>query len=117
MNDLNQAQVLRRHVQIDNWVFEVKSIKAIKVDNYGSPYSAVASFTITGDNAYIDGLLTNDGEEFTKSDYQTFIKMSQQLNLSQVNFDRFKRNRRVCNTVKIPPIATTEPTLTLVSAS
>jgi len=114
MNDQPPADTLSRYVQIDKWIFEVKSIRAIRVDDFGKPYSAVANLALNGNSAYIDGLLTREDDDFTREDYQTFVKMSQQLRLDNVNFDRFKQKRRVSDIVKVPPVHNAKPELKLV---
>jgi hypothetical protein len=112
-NNIN-AETLSRYVQIDNWIFEVKSVRALRVDNFGKPYSAIANFSLNGNEAYIDGLLTREQDDFTRKDYQTFIKMCQQLGVKNANFDRFKQKKRTSDTVKIPPVIKNEPQLRLV---
>jgi hypothetical protein len=116
MNNNPTADTLSRYVQIDKWIFEVKSVRAIRVDDFGKPYSAIANFALNGNSAYIDGLLTREDDDFTREDYQTFVKMSQQLGLEDVNFDRFKQQRRVSDRVKVPVVNNTKPELTLVTA-
>ena len=103
-------------MKIDQWIFEVKSLRAIRVDDFGKPYTAIANLTINGSSAYIDGLLTKNDEEFTREDYQTFVKVTQQLGVESFNFDRFKQRRRVSHTVKITPTHTAKPDLKLVKA-
>ena len=114
MKDQSTQDTLSRYVQIDKWIFEVKSVRAIRVDDFGKPYSAVANFALNGDSAYIDGLLTREDDDFTREDYQTFVKMSQQLGLDTVNFDRFKQKQRVSDIVKVPPMHSVKPELKLV---
>ncbi len=116
MNNQSSEQTLSRYVQIDKWIFEVKSVRAIRVDDFGKPYSAIANFTLNGNSAYIDGLLTREDDDFTREDYQTFVKMTQQLEVKNVNFDRFKQRRRVSDTVKITPMNNEKPALKLVKA-
>lgn len=116
MNNQPPKKTLSRYVQIDKWIFEVKAVRAIRVDDFGKPYSAIANFTLNGDSAYIDGLLTREGDDFTREDYQTFVKMTQQLEVKDVNFDRFKQRRRVSDTVKITPANNEKPTLKLVKS-
>mgnify|MGYP000529984779 CR=1 FL=1 len=116
MNNISCEQTLSRYIQIDKWIFEVKAVRAIRVDDFGKPYSAIANFTLNGKSAYIDGLLTREGDNFTREDHQTFTKMSQQLEVENVCFDRFKQNRRVSDTVKITPVNIFKPELRLVKA-
>ncbi|UUO23253.1 hypothetical protein FGD67_08520 [Colwellia sp. M166] len=116
MNNQSSNDTLSRYVQIDKWIFEVKSVRAIRVDDFGKPYSAIANFSLNGDSAYIDGLLTREDDDFTREDYQTFVKMTQQLGLKNVSFDRFKQQRKVSDTVKVPAMNCTKPELKLVKA-
>ena len=116
MNNQTAVQTLSRYVQIDNWIFEVKAVRGIRVDDFGKPYTAIANVTLNGDSAYIDGLLTRDIEEFTRDDYQAFVKVTEQLEVKSFNFDRFKHKRRISNTVKVTPSSTFTPKLKLVEA-
>ncbi|SEK53856.1 hypothetical protein SAMN05216262_101605 [Colwellia chukchiensis] len=116
MNKTSFPEALSRCVKIDQWIFEVKSVRAIRVNEFGQPYSATANITLNGDSAYIDGLLTKEGEDFNREDYQAFVKLTQQLELKSFNFDRFKKQRRVSHTVKVAPIEPLAPELKLVKA-
>ncbi len=116
MNEQSFEPTLSRYVQIDKWIFEVKAVRAIRVDDFGKPYSAIANFTLNGNSAYIDGLLTREDDDFTREDHQTFTKMAQQLAVESVSFDRFKQNRRVSDTVKVTPNTSVKPELKLVKA-
>ncbi|ASP46451.1 hypothetical protein [Cognaticolwellia beringensis] len=114
MKDQSPQDSLSRYVQIDKWIFEVKSVRAIRVDDFGKPYSAVANLAVSGNSVYIDGLLTREDDDFTREDYQTFIKVSQQLGLDTINFDRFKQKQRVSNIIKVQPLHSHKPELKLV---
>lgn len=104
-----------RFIQVDNWIFEVKSIRAIKVDSYGKPYNAIANLSFNGNNAYIDGLMTRDEDNFSKEDYQVFKRLCQKLDIKQVQFDRFKNNQFQLETIAVEPVKEeTQPKLTLV---
>jgi hypothetical protein len=92
-----------RFLQIDDWIFEVKSVRAIKVNSYGKPYNAIANFSFNGNNAYIDGLMTREDENFTKEDYQVFYRLCQKMGIKQAQFDRFKNNQFKLDTVDIEP--------------
>jgi hypothetical protein len=97
------TDITSRFIEIDNWIFEVKSIRAIKVNSYGKPYSAIANFSFNGNKAYIDGLLTREEETFTKDDYQVFNRLCQKLEVKQVQFDRFKNNQFKLDTLDVQP--------------
>lgn len=104
-----------RFIQLDNWIFEIKSVRAIKVNDYGKPYDAIANFSFHGNNAYIDGLMTRDKENFSKEDYQVFMSFCQKFGIKQVQFDRFKNNKFKLETVEVEPINDeAAPKLTLV---
>jgi hypothetical protein len=104
-----------RFIQLDNWIFEVKSIRAIKVNSYGKPYNAIANFSFNGDSAYIDGLMTREEETFSKEDYQVFKLLCQKLGIKQVQFDRFKNNQFNLESINVEPVEEKHsPKLTLV---
>ncbi|OKY26196.1 hypothetical protein BI291_13485 [Thalassotalea sp. PP2-459] len=95
-------KTMPRYVQLNNWIFEVKAVRALRVDNYGDPYSAIASLTVNGDNAYFDGLLSRENEVFTRDDFSTFKEFCSQLSVKHANFDRFKQSSMVSAQVDIP---------------
>jgi hypothetical protein len=97
------AEAMPRFVQIDDWIFEIKSVRALRVDQYGKPYSAIANLTINGDSAYLDGLMTRENEKFSRKDFQTFYKFCQQMEVKQAHFDRFKNSELVAECVDIQP--------------
>lgn len=104
-----------RFIQLDNWIFEVKSVRAIKVNSYGKPYNAIANLSFNGNNAYIDGLMTREEENFSKEDYQIFMNLCKKFGMKQMQFDRFKNNQFKLETVDLEPIEKEETSkLTLV---
>ena len=88
-------------MQMDDWVFEVKMVRALKVKKHGDPYSAVANLTATGESVYIDTLLTKDGEELSKKDYLTIYKFCEALGMKEINYDRIKNGNRRMQSVVI----------------
>ena len=104
-----------RFLQIDDWIFRVKSVRAIEVNSYGKPYNAIANFSFNGDNTYIDGLITREDENSTKEDYQVFYHLCQKMVIKQVQIDRFKNDQFKLDTIDIEPSENKNPTkLTLV---
>jgi hypothetical protein len=81
---------MSRYIQLDNWVFEIKTVRALRVDNYGEPYSAIANLNLHGDEAYVDGLMTSPDQDFSREDYRIFENFARKLNIKQAKFDRFK---------------------------
>tara|TARA_Y100000034_G_C6639001_1_gene279257 strand:- start:116 stop:412 length:297 start_codon:yes stop_codon:yes gene_type:complete len=77
---------LTRQIIIDGWIFEVKAMRALKVERYGEPYKAIANINLNGDSAFIDGLMTKGEEDFEQADYQKLIAACKQLAVEEVNF-------------------------------
>ncbi|MGL1958909.1 MAG: hypothetical protein OCD00_16525 [Colwellia sp.] len=99
---------MSKHVQIGEWIFEVKMVRALKVDEYGKPYSAIANCNINGDSMYIDGLLTQEGEKFTLDDFKSFYKFGQKMDLKQCSYHRYQNGQSVTKEVAIKAPLTVE---------
>jgi len=119
-NDLHRFQggimsdITTRFIQMDNWIFEVKSVRAIRVDNYGDPYNAIANLSFNCDTVHIDGLLTQKNEGFTKKDYDTFYRFCHKLGVKEAEFNRFKGDKFKLNTILAPKKHIAPPPLKLV---
>lgn len=104
------TQMNNRYIQIDGWIFEIKTVRAIKTDSYGKPYSAIANFNLQNDTAFIDGLMTKTEDDFTRIDHKAFEKFFSQIGIKQVTFERFcnqqfhSRTRDVSDVVTQPPL-------------
>lgn len=109
---------ISRYVQIGEWCFEVKMVRALKVDEYGEPYSAIANCNINGNTMYVDGLMTNNGETFTKDDFMTFYKFTEELGLDSFSYHRYHNgkssNKEVTVTQSKKDVNASEPALKLV---
>ncbi|NMP30202.1 hypothetical protein HII17_01395 [Thalassotalea sp. M1531] len=81
MND-----AISRCVRIDDWIFEVKMVRALKVDSYGKPYKAIAQMNINGDFAFLDGTLHADDSQFSEQDINTFKAMCATLDVTELRF-------------------------------
>ncbi len=90
-----------RFTQIGEWVFEVKMVRALKVQDYGKPYSSVATITVNGDNGYIDTQMSRAGEEFSRQDCSTFYDFCQRLELKQISYDKIRQGIRIPRTIDI----------------
>jgi hypothetical protein len=111
----SSVEAISRCIKIDNWIFEIKAVRAIRVEEYGQPYSAIANININGDKAYIDGLMTDSAIEFDREDYESFKSYLQHLNISKVEFDRYKNKEPTSKSIDVPPLSTNSSTLQLVS--
>lgn len=92
-----------KYAKLDDWFFEVKMVRAIKVDEYGKPYNVVANCTVNGDTLYIDGMLAVNEENFTRKDFVTFYKFCQKLGLNKAVYDRYVNGEMVKKEVMISP--------------
>ncbi|MCI2285209.1 hypothetical protein L3081_19805 [Colwellia sp. MSW7] len=83
--------IINQHIQIDNWIFEVKMVRALRVENYGEPYSAIANIKLNGSNAYIDGMMQKDLKQFSNEDVQVIKKYCQRMSIHDINIDSNNR--------------------------
>ena len=96
---------MSKHVQIGDWIFEVKMVRALKVDEYGQPYSAIANCNINGDTMYVDGLLTKEGQGFTRDDFKSFNDFGHQMGLKQFSYHRYQNGQSKTKDVVVTPPA------------
>lgn len=61
---------MKRVIAIGDWLFEIKSIRAIRVEKYGKPYNGIASIEFIDGEAHVEGALSKAGWE--RSDTQAF---------------------------------------------
>ena len=98
MTDIDKVA---RQIQIGEWCFEIKVARALRTDKYGNPYSAIANCNIHGNTMYIDGLMTKEGDVFSKEDFMTFYKFAEALGLSSFSYHRFHNGESSIKTVAI----------------
>lgn len=104
-----------RCIKIDHWIFEIKAVRAIRVEEYGQPYSGIANININGDKAYIDGLMTSSDIEFDRDDFATFKAYLQQLDITKAEFDRYKNQEAISKSLDIAPLTKGSTALKLVT--
>ncbi|WP_019026833.1 hypothetical protein [Colwellia piezophila] len=105
-----------RCIKIDRWIFEIKTVRAIRVDEYGQPYSGIANININGDKAYIDGLMTNSDCDFDREDFAAFKAYLQQLDITKAEFDRYKNQEAISKSLDVPPLKGRKIALKLATA-
>ena len=88
-----ESETLSRCIKIDDWIFEIKTVRAIRAEEYGQPYTAVANISFNGDSAYVDGLMKNSDVELTKDDFNAIKGYIRQLGGNQLQFDRYKKKQ------------------------
>ncbi len=94
---------MSKHVQVGEWIFEVKMVRALKVAEYGQPYSAIANCNINGDTMYIDGLLTKDAQKLTRNDFKSFNDFCHQMGLKECSYHRYQNGESIIKDVAITP--------------
>jgi hypothetical protein len=80
-------KTISRHIQIDNWIFEVKMVRALRVQNYGEPYSAIANINLNGSSAYIDGMMQKNLEQMSNEDIAVIDKYCRQMSIKEIIYD------------------------------
>ena len=92
---------MSKHVQVGEWIFEVKMVRALKVSEYGQPYSAIANCNINGDAMYIDGLLTKENQQFTRNDFQSFNDFCHSIGIKQCSYHRYQNGESITKDVLV----------------
>lgn len=92
-----------RITKIGDWLFEVKMVRALKTTHFGDPYDSVAMMTINGEHAYIDTQMSRQDSDFSRQDFMTFQRFCQQMELSQVHYDKIRQGIRIPRVVDVPP--------------
>lgn len=95
------SEPITKITQVDDWIFEVKMVKAIKVKNYGEPYSAIASLTANGDQMYIDSHLSANNEDLQKDDFMAIYKFCQSIGIKNISYDRIKNGFKSTKNVEV----------------
>ncbi|MFT4807431.1 MAG: hypothetical protein ACI9LX_000750 [Paraglaciecola sp.] len=98
---LSMKKSITRIAQMDDWVFEVKMVRALKVKKHGAPYSAVANMTANGDQMYIDSHLSVNDEELSKEDFMTIYKFCQSMGMKNIGYVRIKNGLKTSKQVDI----------------
>ncbi|MBL0710610.1 MAG: hypothetical protein JJV99_06305 [Colwellia sp.] len=103
------TESISKHVQIGEWIFEIKMVRALKVEEYGKPYSAIANCNINGDTMFVDGLLTKEQQALKKDDFASFYKFCQLMDLKQCSYHRYFNGKSLTKEVEVTPIKNTLP--------
>lgn len=104
---------ISRFTQMDDWIFEVKMIRALRVNNYGDPYTGVATLTANGEQLYIDSQLTREDDDFSRKDFMTFYRFAQALEMKSVQYDKIKNGMRMARVIDIVENSDLSPNIKL----
>jgi hypothetical protein len=105
---------ISRFTYIDDWIFEVKMVRALRVKKYGDPYTAVATLTANGEHMYVDTQMTRDKDDFSRKDFMTFYNFCQSLEMKSFNYDKMKNGVRHPRSVEIVENLKAKPIIRLV---
>jgi hypothetical protein len=82
------SETINRHIQIDDWIFEIKMVRALRVKRYGEPYSAIANICLNGNDAYIDGVMQKNQQSLNIKDIQTLKEFCDKMNIENMQFEQ-----------------------------
>jgi hypothetical protein len=99
---------------MDDWIFEVKMVRALKVSKHGNPYSAVANLTANGEQVYIDSHLSVSNEELSKEDFKTIYRFCELMGMKHISYDRIKNGIKSSKVVDIVKTQFPKPIIRLV---
>lgn len=80
---------MKRHIQIDDWVFEVVQVRARKTPAYGQAYTGVVTVNLLDDTCFMDGMLDKNSENFSKADGEAFVKFGQLMETQKIDYTRY----------------------------
>ncbi|WP_102797545.1 hypothetical protein [Bowmanella denitrificans] len=103
-----------RYVKVGNWIFEVKMVRAIRVEEYGKPYDAVAHMTFNGDEVYVDSQLNSSDRSLDKSDMAALVNFAQMMEVDNFRYDRFQNGQRRSRNIKLLEKEEVQPNIRLV---
>ena len=87
VTDLMDKVTLRRFT-LGDWIFDVKLVRALKVNVYGEPYTMAANITLNGESSYIDTLVGRSDTPMTRNDIRSLSKAAKKLEAGKLQYDR-----------------------------
>jgi len=76
----------------ENWLFEIKEVRATKTKAYGKPYTANVTLKIVLGDLYVESALSV--EEITRKDWIEIEQHISELGFSEYWFCRYKNNEK-----------------------
>ena len=86
-------------ITIGKWVFEVTSLKGRKTEEFGHPFSAVASISIVNGEVHIEGLLSTGKPE--KCDFKSINEIVKLLGYSYYVKSSIEDGERITKNIKV----------------
>ena len=76
----------------ENWLFEIKVVRAIRTNEYGKPYAGIASITIVDGEVHVEGLMLINKNKSDIKEIEQHIKY--QLGFNEYYFSRYKNGEK-----------------------
>ncbi len=79
----------------ENWLFEIKEVRAMRTKSYGAPYSAIVRLIIVNGELSIDGLMFKENEAGTIADMREIENfITKTLGFNEYSYDRYKNGEK-----------------------
>lgn len=85
---------MERYIQVGEWIFELKQVRAIRASEFGQPYDASAYINIVDGVPHVEGLLTKHEKSFSSVDYLAFVRFFQLSGFSNFEYSQMKNGSR-----------------------
>lgn len=79
----------------ENWLFEIKAVRAIKCKKYGDSYSAIASISIVDGEAHVESLFAK--EKLSAQDGAEIEAYLKKIGFTQYFYSRYKKGKKTMN--------------------
>ena len=76
-------------IQVGQWLFEIKQVRAIKAKEFGLPYTATAWITVTNGKPTIEGLISKDDKKLTRQDFKDIEQFLTITGFKNTDWQRF----------------------------
>ena len=83
---------MQRFVEIGEWIYEIKLVKAVKTPKYGQPYTAICYLNFIDDRVTVESLLSK--EQLTKFDFKTHLDFVKKMSVSSIEYDRYHNGKK-----------------------
>lgn len=77
-------------IQTGKWLFEMKELRGMKVEEYGKPYSALTTIRIIDGELRVDGLISK--QKLEKTDREELEKLVTTLGFSAYTYSNFNED-------------------------
>ncbi|WP_088332704.1 hypothetical protein [Lacimicrobium sp. SS2-24] len=95
------SKTTKRYIKVGDWMFEVKMVRAIRVEEFGQPYDAIAHMTFNGNEVYVDSQLSSADENLGRKDLDAFLNFAQMMDVENFRYDRFQNGERRSRNIKM----------------